>query len=233
MNQRFSLLSTPAILEMLGKGVIIEPFCREQLKSCSYDMRIGEFYYRMNGPEVTGDTAFNPYDQKMVKRYYGKVERAPLARSVCGYVEGGEAWQGINPKDRIIRMSPGEMILGHTVEFIGGTKDPESGRCFTAEMKARSSAGRLGFEVCRCAGWGDVGYVNRWTMEIVCTAKAPIILIVGTRLAQMKFYEVAPVDDVELYGADSSRDQYQTGIDLASIKASWRPEMMIPHLSKR
>lgn len=233
MSHRFSLLSTPAILEILGTGVIIDPFSREQLKSCSYDMRLGEWFYRMHGPEDTGDTVFNPYDPAMVARYYGEARRAPLAQNIRGYVERGVSWQGIDPDDQVIMMSPGEMILGHTLEFIGGTKDPKSGRCFTAEMKARSSAGRLGFEICRCAGWGDVGYVNRWTMEIVCTARAPIILVVGTRLAQMKFYEVAPVDDAELYGADTRRDHYQTGIDLDDIKANWRPEMMIPRLSKR
>lgn len=233
MSHRFSLLSSTAIRETLGAGVIIEPFDPKQLKTCSYDMRLGEWYYRMHGPEDTNDTVFNPIDPAMVARYYGEAQQAQFARSLRGYVEGGASWQGIDPDDRIIMMHPGEMILGHTLEFIGGTKDPATGRCFTAEMKARSSAGRLGFEICRCAGWGDVGYVNRWTMEIVCTAKAPIILVAGTRLAQMKFYEVAPVDDAELYGADGARDHYQSGVDLAGIMASWQPTMMIPRLSKR
>jgi dCTP deaminase len=169
----------------------------------------------------------------MVARYYDEPILAPYAREVKGYKPGGDSWRGIDPEDRVIMMYPGMMILGHTAEFVGGTKDPETDECFTAEMKARSSAGRLGFEVCRCAGWGDVGYVNRWTMEIVCTSMAPIILVCGTRLAQMKFYQVEPVEDAEMYGADTTRDRYQSGVDIEAIKEAWRPQQMVPRLSKR
>lgn len=58
--------------------------------------------------------------------------------------------------DRIIWITPGETILAHTNEFIGGCKS------VTTMMKARSSLGRNFIEVCKCAGWGDVGYINRW-----------------------------------------------------------------------
>ncbi len=91
--------------------------------------------------------------------------------------------------------------------------------------------GRVGFEVCRCAGWGDVGYVNRWTMEVVCTSTVPIILVVGTRLAQFKFYEVDSVEDADLYGRSDERDHYQSGIDIEAIKRNWRSEMLLPRLT--
>ena len=122
------------------------------------------------------------------------------------------------------------MILGHTEEFIGGTRDKETGRCFTTEMKARSSIGRVGFEVCRCAGWGDVGFINRWTMEIVCTSPVSTIMVVGTRLAQMKFYEVDPVDPVDLYGADSTRDNYQGHLSIDEVMTAWQPTMLLPRI---
>ena len=224
-----SLLSKPAILENLGKGVIIEPFNPDQLKTCSYDVRLGEWYFRRRGPADSDDFFLNPYDQGMVKRHYGEPIQAkpageyPLFR--CG------DWKNIREDHRIIMIQPGEMILGHTEEFIGGTKDFQTGRCFTAEMKARSSVGRVGFEVCRCAGWGDVGYVNRWTMEIVCTSTVPTILAVGTRLAQMKFYEVDEVADEDLYGNKGSRDHYQSGLNITEIKNAWNPWMLIPKLS--
>lgn len=222
-----SLLSAPVIREQLGKGIFISPFKPEQLKSCSYDVRLGPYYFRRLEP-ADGVVLFNPYDPESVRRHYSKRLRAKKAKMF----EGFRDWKKIDPNDLVILMMPGEMILGHTLEFIGGTKDPKSGRCFTIEMKARSSVGRVGLEVCRCAGWGDVGYVNRWTMEIVCTSTVPVILVVGTRLAQMKFYEVDPIDDGELYGANTNRDHYQAGTNLRAIKKAWRPEMMLPRLSK-
>jgi len=229
--ENHSLLSCAVISKQLGKGIIIDPFDPTQLKTCSYDVRLGGWYFRRQTADQSNIFLFNPYDQKMVKDHYGQVQEARLVSEMPQFCNG--AWEGLEPTDRIIIMKPDEMILAHTEEFIGGTKDPVSGRCFTAEMKARSSVGRVGFEVCRCAGWGDVGYVNRWTMEIVCTSTVPIILVIGTRLAQMKFYEVDSVNDNELYGHDNLRDHYQTGVNIEAIKNQWQPEMMLPHLTKK
>jgi len=224
-----SLLSSVTIRQQLGRGIIIYPFNGAQLKTCSYDVRLGEWYFRRKNAAEMGIPFFNPYDEEMIKLHYGEPIRATLA------VEEPSInlthCRNIKPNNRAIILQPGEMILGHTEEFVGGTKNPESGRCFTAEMKARSSIGRVGFEVCRCAGWGDVGYVNRWTMEIVCTSPLPTILVVGTRLAQMKFYEVDEVANSELYGADNARDHYQSRTDWQDVVTSWNPKMLLPKLT--
>ena len=49
----------------------------------------------------------------------------------------------IGPNDRIIWIKPGETILGHTLEYIGGR------HTITSMMKARSSMGRNFIEVCK------------------------------------------------------------------------------------
>lgn len=229
IHHSHSLLSAPAIRQQLGGGVFISPYDSEQLRTCSYDVRLGPNYFRCMEPSE-GAVILNPYDPESIRRHYSQRLRAKKAKTFEEYRCG--AWKNIDPDDLLIIMMPGEMILGHTMEFIGGTKDHKTGRCFTAEMKARSSVGRVRLEVCRCAGWGDVGYVNRWTMEIVCTSPVPVILIAGTRLAQMKFYEVDTVDDSELYGANARRDHYQFGTDLKAIRRAWKPEMMLPKLTK-
>jgi len=224
-----SLLSKPAILAQLGRGIIIHPFDPQQLKTCSYDVRLGEWYFRRKNAAEMGSLFFNPYDEEMIKLHYGEPIHASLAADESSI--NLTRCCNIRPDQRIIILQPEEMVLGHTEEFIGGTKDFRTGRCFTAEMKARSSIGRVGFEVCRCAGWGDVGYVNRWTMEIVCTSPLPTILVVGTRLAQMKFYEVDEVDCSDLYGADDDRDHYQSEVDFAAVVANWHTKMLLPKLS--
>jgi hypothetical protein len=66
-------------------------------------------------------------------------------------------------------------------------------------MKARSTWGRNFITVCKCAGWGDVGYVNRWTMEIANSSRNKHIpLVVGRRIAQIVFFEVEPILDQSL-----------------------------------
>jgi dCTP deaminase len=118
-------------------------------------------------------------------------------------------------------MAPGETILGHTQEFIGGRDH------ITTMMKARSSLGRSFISVCKCAGWGDVGYINRWTMEIQNTSnKYYIPLIVGRRIAQIVFFETGPIQATD-YAAGG---KYQSEGTLAQLKKSWKPHMMLPQL---
>jgi deoxycytidine triphosphate deaminase len=69
-------------------------------------------------------------------------------------------------------------------------------------------------------------------MEIVNTSNSPVPIIVGMRIAQMKFYEVDPVADEDLYGADVNRDHYQVSIDLEQLQKNWKPELMLPRITK-
>jgi dCTP deaminase len=80
-----------------------------------------------------------------------------------------------------IAVKPGTTILAHTQETVGGQNG------FTTTMHARSSVGRSGLSVCKCAGVGDVGYIARWTMEISNHTTCTIILPVGLRICQIKF----------------------------------------------
>lgn len=226
-----SLLSKPEILlhQQLG-GIVIHPFEPSAVKSASVDARMGNIFYRWRDPVELGDQCFNPYDPAHISSHFEGPFQSQPADELSDYSVGH--WRNVDPSDRVIVLRPHEMILGHTEEFIGGTKEQNSGRCFLAEMKARSSIGRIAVEVCRCAGWGDVGFVNRWTMEFVNTAEHDLILVTGTRVCQFKFYEVAEVADEDLYGQSADRDHYQTGIKIEDIIDAWTPEQMLPRVTK-
>ena len=94
-------------------------------------------------------------------------------------------------------------------------------------MQARSTTGRIGISACYCAGWGDPGYINRWTMEIHnLNEREHIVLPVGYRIAQIVFSTTGPV--ATEYAKASGNYQSSASDDLAAIKATWRPEMMLP-----
>ena len=62
---------------------------------------------------------------------------------------------------------PGIVYLGRTFETtrtIG----------FVPQIQGRSSIGRLGIDVHKTAGWGDNGFSNYWTLEIVATQPVKI-----------------------------------------------------------
>jgi deoxycytidine triphosphate deaminase len=132
----------------------------------------------------------------------------------------------LHPDDLIIPINPQETILGHTIEFIG-TKAH-----FTTSMQTRSTVGRTNIMTCKCAGWGDIGYFNRWTMEITNISSYPILIRVGDPIAQIVFFSVAAplhTDDDsgggEVY---TERGHYQGSANLDELKKAWEPSMMLP-----
>lgn len=216
-------LSDRQILEELKKGdVIITPFDKRNLATSSYDVTLGEWFYREQRPNYML-SHYNIYNKKHIDHVWGKnPHRAQKAGDLFKNNPEFE-WTGISKDDKVILIEPGETILGHTVEYIGGRNH------ITTMMKARSSMGRSFIEVCKCAGWGDVGYINRWTMEITNNSRHYAIpLVVGRRIAQIIFYETGPILSSEHDYAKSGK--YQTSKDLSVLKKIWKPEQMLPRL---
>ena len=139
---RHSLLSDRAILSHLLRGtVVIQPFTLSNLSTSSYDVTLGPNYYREAAPEP-GCALYNPYCADMVRRVWGE---ARVAERHSEYLQrtGQPPLRGISADDLLIWIAPGETILAHTDEYIGGR------RTVTTMMKARSSMGRNFIEVCK------------------------------------------------------------------------------------
>ena len=213
-------LSDKRILECKKEGsVVIETFKRENLATSSYDVTLGEYFFIEQRPKHF-ENIFNIYDKAHVERVWGtKVHKAKRAKEL--FEKYDFDWVGIKPDDQVILLAPGETVLGHTQEFIGGRDH------VTTMMKARSSLGRSFIEVCKCAGWGDVGYTNRWTMEITNNSEHYYIpLVVGRRIAQIVFFETGPILEKSYF----VEGKYQSSGTFAQLKKAWKPEMMLPRL---
>ena len=213
-------LSDKKILEAIKEGsVVIDPFDRRNLATSSYDVTLGEFFFVEQEPPHF-ENLYNIYDKKHVDRVWGtKPKKAKTAKEVFDKYQFD--FNGIEPSDKVILLAPGETVLGHTQEFIGGRDH------ITTMMKARSSLGRSFIEVCKCAGWGDVGYFSRWTMEITNNSKHYYIpLVVGRRIAQIIFFETG-----EIVASDYAKSgKYQSSGTVAQLRKGWKPEMMLPRL---
>jgi dCTP deaminase len=213
-------LSDKKILDAMKEGsVVIEPFKRQNLSTSSYDVTLGEYFFVEQHPPHF-ENLYNIYDKKHVERVWGTApKRARSAKEVLKNYRFD--FTGIAPEEKIILLAPGETVLAHTNEFIGG-KDH-----ITTMMKARSSLGRSFIEVCKCAGWGDVGYINRWTMEVTNNSTHYYIpLVVGRRIAQIIFFETGPI----LQNDYAKSGKYQSGGSVTKLKKEWDPMMMLPRL---
>ena len=177
------MLSDKQILyEIERRNIVIEPFDERQLGSNSYDVRLGNYVARSTNNLKIVDI----YNKDDITRFW-KIQEAT----------------------DVITVFPGETILSHTVEIIGGRN------YIASKMNARSSLGRCGISVCKCAGFGDVGYVNRWTMEITNSLNVSVSLHVGMRVAQISFFKVG--ETLKQYSG-----KYQSD--------GWKPEDMLPRL---
>ena len=197
--------------------IIIDPFEPQLLNSSSYDVRLGGYFYRAERAGHRVD--FSPYDAAEVKNYYSGPHKAVRHKQWCE-ANQRQPFRGIDLDEHIIVLEPGECILGHTVEYIGAKYGA------TTMMKARSSLGRINISTCDDAGWGDVGYINRWTMEIRNKNKDVWVpLVVGMPIGQIVFFWVAAatVD----YGTTG---HYQTSQSISKLKSAWRPESMLPRI---
>lgn len=219
-------LSDKKILENKKAGdIIIEPFKIENLATSSYDVTLGEYYYREQRPERYSHDIFNIYSEKDMNHVWRAKEFKKAKKASEVFKNYKFDFTGIDPDDKVILLKPGETILAHTNEYIGGTKH------ITTMMKARSSLGRSFIEVCKCAGWGDVGYVNRWTMEITNNSRNySIPLVVGRRIAQIIFFETGEINGVDY--SEIKNSKYASSTDIKILKKNWKPEDMLPKLYK-
>lgn len=231
-----TLLSNSKIREYLGKAIIIEPFHDELLNNCSYDLTLGPhaalFKDLSEVPEA-------PTRKEMLAAIQKAHEGEDFDLSAMGYwqpavEDPAQRYKLVNFSDAgYLAIGPRQRYLMHSQEFAGGRiAEINEGddviplrrvTAVTTSLQATSTAGRLGLTVCMCAGWGDVGFVNRWTFEVENRSPYPIVLPVGARIAQLCFHEVA----VPEAGSDyEETGQYQRG------DMKWEPQDMLPKRMK-
>ncbi|MCC7289417.1 deoxycytidine triphosphate deaminase [bacterium] len=199
--------------------IVIHPYREEYVNTSSVDVTLGEWFYLTE--KADNRDFYNPFEPEDVKRYFtGPLKAIPHKEWCQKY--GRQLFVGIPENHPIIVLRPGERILAHTHEFIG--INPPG----TTEMKSRSTWGRNGIAACFDAGWGDSGYINRWTMEIYnLNQRESVPLPVGERIAQIIFHETGPVE-----GHYAKGGKYQTSQDIDKLVKSWRPEQMLPRAYK-
>lgn len=220
------ILTDNTIIEELDKGnVIIAPFNPEQLKNTMYDVTLGEHYYSHTPKNFSYADIISPFSKTSMDEYWDTLSSAKLISElpIRTFVERKlKTWceQHLLPDDRVIILKPQELILCHTQEFIGSAKHTN----ITTHMNSRSTLGRCCFSFCSCAGLGDIGYYNRWTMEVKNNSNSHAVLVVGARVASITFSYTTGVSK-DCY---TSRGTYMTDTDVETLMTAWSPQSMLP-----
>jgi len=216
-----SVYSNTDIKKAIDDGrIVFYPYRPEHINGSSVDVTLGEWFYRTDRRD--GFLVYNPFDKSEVDAYFGTAQKATVHEEWCKKHQI-ELFANIPADHPIIVLEPGERILAHTHEFIG-IKPPG-----TTTMQSRSTWGRNGVAVCFDAGWGDPGYINRWTMEIYnLNQRHSVVLPVGERIAQIVFLETGEVEG-EYHNLSG---KYQSGDDVKKLAVEWTPEQMLPRAYK-
>jgi len=90
-----------------------------------------------------------------------------------------------------ILIMPNELMLAETMEICGSDK-------YIPMLEGRSTFARMGLKVHLTAGFGDIGFKQKWTLELEATL--PIVLFPGERIAQVYFVQASSSN--WLYGRD-------------------------------
>lgn len=215
--------SNKQIWQAVKEGhIVIHPYNSKNVAGSSVDVTLGHWYYRTERPSE--GAFYNPFDESNVNQYFSGAQKAEI-HEVWARKNGRKLFKNIPASQPIIVLRPHERILAHTHEFIG-IKAPG-----TSTMQARSTWGRNGVSVCLDAGWGDPGYINRWTMEIYnMNQHESVVLPVGERIAQIVFYHTGEVD--QEYAKLSGKYQSGKSDRLEDLIKNWRPESMLPRAYK-
>ena len=159
------ILSDSAILEEIANGnIVISPFERSHLNPNSVDLTLGN--------------TLRIYDKGEMGLTYYMQDREYVA-----YIDAKKDNPTIDieiPETGFILM-PDMLYLGHTNEIAGSKK-------YHTELRGKSSIARLGIFIDCTANFGDVGFVNIWTLEI--SVVEPVKIYPNMRIAQIKFTDV-------------------------------------------
>ena len=162
--------------EVLAGRIVIDPFTPSQVQPNSYDFRLGDKLLVYDRPTVKVETrAGQPARNVPDPSWHLDAHRQNPTKALTIPAEG-------------LILQPGTLYLGHTVERVGSEH-------FVPMIAARSSSGRMGLMVYLNSGFGDLGFINQWTLEL--TVVHPLLIRPGDRVGQFHFH--IAYGEVELY----------------------------------
>ena len=112
-----------------------------------------------------------------------------------------------NPFEEFIIPEDGYPLMPGKV-YIATTKERTFTNKFQPNIDGRSSVGRLGISIHQTAGFGDIGFDGKWTLEI--TVAQPIIIYPNIPICQISFFVPAGDTSIQYNGRYQHQTEAQT-----------------------
>jgi dCTP deaminase len=140
---------------------------------------------------IAGNIEINPFDPKRLNpNSYNLSLGSELAvyRDAVLDMKNKSELVTLPIPDEGFMIQPDRLYLASTVERTHTDK-------YVPILSGRSSVGRLGISIHVTAGFGDIGFNGKWTLEIFCIE--PVIIYPNVQICQIYFEE--PKGQVSLY----------------------------------
>jgi dCTP deaminase len=174
------------VSQLFTGGMLTAQEIREQMK-------LGNIRIRGFNPKCLNPNSYNvTLNEKLLK--YTKFPLDPKSDNPTEEV--------IIPPEGLI-VNPGDFYLGTTNEFIDTLKHVPC-------ISGRSSIGRLSTAIHQTAGFGDIGFCGRWTLEMFVLV--PTIWYPNMEIGQVYWFE--PCGAIE----DFYKGKYQYSSDVEASK---------------
>lgn len=121
------------------------------------------------------------------------------------------------PREGLV-LSPNQLYLGRTVERTETHN-------LVPQIEGRSSVGRLGLFVHVTAGFGDVGFVGHWTLEMF--AVQPVRIYPGVPICQIFYHEITGAFDEYASKYQHNRD-IQPSLLFKELQADGERDPQLP-----
>lgn len=176
------VLTGAAIRAAVAEGLIeIDPWVPEHVGPNSVDLRLGptlKVYAVRDGSTV-------PVQVKWIEDDVGNEIGVPFAAKEDGYIDDRILDMRKNNPTLDVPIPEEGLVLMPGILYLGCTLERTQSNHFIPKVEGRSSVGRLGIKVHLTAGFGDIGFNGRWTLEIEVTH--PIRVYAGERICQVYF----------------------------------------------
>lgn len=171
------------------KRIVIAPApdLREQLGSCSVDLRLGDTFRIF-------DYSRNPYIDPSKKDYSNEITKVIKLKNGEKFI-----------------MQPGEFVLAVTLETVKIANN------LMGRLEGRSSLGRLGLVVHSTASIFDPGWDGKPVLELGNLGRMAISLTCGMRICAMTFEELSSEAQVPYVRKKEAKYTFQKGPDESRI----------------
>lgn len=140
--------------------------------------------------KLTRDIIINPFDHKKLNPNSYNLTLYPELKTYKNQI--------IDPKNietDTIEIPKYGLVLQPNKLYLGSTNEYTETYNLVPKIDGRSSIGRLGISVHITAGFGDIGFKGKWTLEI--SVVQPVIIYPNMEICQISYY--IPYGDITNY----------------------------------